>query len=180
MIIKTDRNTKKYIITLTLFITFICAVTFFIFQQKQSTQINNPNNTTTGSNPSTGDQINPGEQNKTKPSNSDTPPEPTEVVGSDKKSVKMSITAINQTDQYLQIRSLINAVDDTGVCTLTISSASTDLIKETAETQQQAKISTCKGFDIPLSKLSKGSLSVSIEYASNQFISSVKKNFIVE
>lgn len=156
---------------------FYCLYTYII-KQKQPIQTNS-NNSSINLNPATEDQIKAGDQTKSN-SNNDTPPSPTDLPNSDKKNIQMSITAISQNDQYLQIRSLINAVDDTGVCTLTISSASTDLIKETAETQQQAKISTCKGFDIPLSKLSKGSLSVSIEYVSNQFISSVKKNFIVE
>lgn len=151
----------------------------YIQNQKESNAGNINRNNEPNLKPATQEQKNAGNQIKSN-NPSDTPPKPVDLPDSDKKSVQMSITAINQTDSLLQTRTLISAVDSNGTCKIIISNNSNITIEETAEVQSQASVSTCKGFDIPISKLSKGLWNIKIDYASDNYTSSTTKEYTIE
>lgn len=73
----------------------------------------------------------------------------------------MQITALNQTDDTLQIRTLIQAIWSTGSCELTLSNGAS-VVERRVDVQALPSSSTCKGFDIPLTELSGGEWSVNI------------------
>lgn len=89
------------------------------------------------------------------------PPQPT---SGDKRQVTVSITAANQNDDTLQIRTLIQVVVSDGTCTLSGKSPSGKSITKTAAVQAQATSSTCKGFDIPVRELSNEKWNFTINY----------------
>ena len=126
-------------------------------------------NTTTNGidySPATTEQQQSGSQVKSSGS-SDTPPAPTTIPGSDKKNVQIIITSANQNGTILQIRSQIGAVEDTGTCTLLLTSTGQTDITKTANAQALANTSTCQGFDVPTSELSNGLWHISISYSSS-------------
>lgn len=73
-----------------------------------------------------------------------------------------TITAANQNGGLLQIRSLISALSNSGVCELTLSKG-TKTITKTIGVQANANSSTCKGFDIPTSELSSGDWNITLK-----------------
>ncbi len=121
--------------------------------------------------PATPDQKSAGSQTKTN-STSDTPPTPTTIPDSTKKSVEVSITSHSQNGSTYQIRTLISALDGTGVCTLTLTSPSQTTVTKTANTQSLASTSTCQGFDVPTSELSAGTWHAVINYSSDSLVGS--------
>lgn len=140
--------------------------------------------------PPTSDQTKNGQQiknqsiqnNQAKPgsSGSDQPPDPT-TQSSGKSVVEMSITAANQTDTALQIRSLISTVDASGICTLTLKAdIGSSVITRTAGTQALSSTSTCKGFDIPTTELSPGNWQITISYETANLMGSVTKSIIIK
>jgi hypothetical protein len=81
--------------------------------------------------------------------------------GNTKDTLEASITAANQNGSTLQIRTLIEKVSASGTCTLKISKGAKTVTK-TSDTQALSSASTCMGFDIPTSELSKGEWSLVI------------------
>lgn len=75
--------------------------------------------------------------------------------GETKDTLVASITAANQNGSMLQIRTLIESVSANGTCSLKISKGAKTVTK-TSATQALSSASTCMGFDIPTSELSKG------------------------
>lgn len=75
------------------------------------------------------------------------------------------ITALNQTDQSLQVRTLIQSLAE-GSCSLRASGPGGQTKELTADTQVLPNGTTCKGFDIPLSELNSGEWTVAIHYTS--------------
>jgi hypothetical protein len=69
--------------------------------------------------------------------------------------IAVTLTAANQNGTVFNLRSLIGTVTSSGTCTLTLTKASATVTK-TSGIQALADSSTCKGFDIPTSELSKG------------------------
>lgn len=76
--------------------------------------------------------------------------------------VAANITAANQNDTALQIRTLIETVTSEGECNLTLSNNNRTVMR-TADIQPLANSSTCKGFDIPTSELQPGVWDVTID-----------------
>lgn len=187
MALKIAINKTKRMRNISLFIVIsilLAFLGFYIYSSFMQGQKDNSANSTNKNQelnlkPATEDQKNTGNQIKSNNS-SDTPPKPVDIPNSDKKSVQMNITAINQTDSLLQTRVLINVVDSNGQCKITITNSSNIIIEETVEVQSQASISTCKGFDIPMSKLSKGLWNIKIDYTSDNYASSVTKEYTIE
>lgn len=106
-------------------------------------------------------------------SGSDTPPAPTPIEGSNKSSVSVTITSSNQTNDTLMVRAMISVIDSAGQCNLTLSKSGAASITMTAATQPQASISTCQGFNVPLSSLeSSGKWTIKIDYSSPAYIGS--------
>ncbi len=69
--------------------------------------------------------------------------------------IAVTISAANQNGEVLQIRAFGDIVTNGGLCQLTLTKGSNSITKS-APTQAAANISTCQGFDIPMSELSSG------------------------
>lgn len=97
---------------------------------------------------------------------SDPSPKPTPSSNGGKPTVSVSITAttIDKTANVLYIRSLIQAVSSSGKCTLSMNNYSGSVYSSSAESQPGPSTSSCKGFNIPLSKLSPGKWKIAIHY----------------
>lgn len=94
--------------------------------------------------------------------------------GSDTSSVSISISSSGQSDQTYQMRTIINTIDDTGTCTLTMKSAGQQEITQSVGTQSMGSYSVCKGFDVPASSLGQNTWSTEIKYA-NQSVTATAK-----
>lgn len=187
------RFPKKLIIASAVIILLIAAAATYVYAFNGSLfGWKSPQSTTSGSDavdygPATSEQQKSGAQTKSssvnnssdssKPStnNSDTPSAPTPIPDSSKKSVQVAITAANQNGAILQIRTQINAVEDTGKCTLTLTKTGQPPVTKTADVQAYASISTCMGFDVPVSELSVGTWQALISYDSTTLTGSVSK-----
>ena len=115
-----------------------------------------------------------------KSGSTDTSPAPTAIPGSDKKNVQITITAANQNKSALQIRTMISAIENTGVCTLTLTSTGKPTVTKTANSQALASTSTCQGFDIPISELSFGTWQAVVEYNSTALTGSANQDIVVK
>jgi len=133
----------------------------------------------TSNGPATTEQQQSGSSAKSG-SNSDSTPAPATIPGNDKKNVQLTITAANQNGSILQIRALIGAVENTGVCTLTLTSTGKTTVTKTADTQALASTSTCQGFDIPVSELSTGTWNILIQYSSPSLTGSVTQDVTIK
>jgi hypothetical protein len=111
---------------------------------------------------------------------SDQPPMPTPQPGSSKSNVEVTITAANQNNTTLQIRTLISAVVNSGSCILTFANNSGKNLTYTASIQPLSTTSTCKGFDIPTSDLSPGSWSITVAYNNDTLTGSASKNITIK
>lgn len=109
---------------------------------------------------------------------SDTPPAPTPHTGS-KSTVGVSITASNQNGNTYQIRSQIDTPTDAGTCTLTLTKGSASVTK-TAGVQALAKVSTCKGFDIPTDELSPGVWQMTLHFENDTLTGSTSGTITVQ
>lgn len=83
-----------------------------------------------------------------------------------KSTVNVSITAANQNESMYQIRTLIGLITSEGNCTLTLTNGSQKIIKS-AKVQSLPSGSTCQGFDIPLTELTKGTWQLTVEFENN-------------
>lgn len=93
--------------------------------------------------------------------------------------ITLTITALNQTDSTLQLRVLIPSLTQ-GICRLRLESG-TKNIDLSVDTQALASTSTCKGFDIPLSQLSKGTWRAQVEYVvSEQVKGSIAQEVVIK
>lgn len=113
-------------------------------------------------------------------SGSDPAPAPQPIEGSDKKSVHAEITAANQNESTLQVRTLIQIVTSSGACTLSMTGPQGKTYTSTVDIQPLASSSTCKGYDIPLNQLSPGSWALSLKYESSDIIASASKEIMVK
>ena len=100
------------------------------------------------------------------PQGSDPSPKPTLSSNGGKPTVSVSITAttIDKTANVLYIRSLIQAVSSSGKCILSMNNDSGSVYSSSTESQPGPSTSSCKGFNIPLSKLSPGKWKITIHY----------------
>lgn len=131
-----------------------------------------------------GDKIKQGSlengESKQNTTGSDQPPAPTPQPGSSKSEVEIMITAANQNDSVLQIRSLISTVTDNGTCTLKLTGPANQSLTRTAEVQALSTTSTCKGFDIQTSELAPGDWKATLEYDSNTLTGSTSKTITIK
>lgn len=128
--------------------------------------------------PPTEEQKKAGDDIKQNSNNSDQPPAPTPVPGTNKSQIEMTITAANQNGSMFQLRSLIYAIAGDGTCTLTLSKGG-QVVTKTAEVQALASTSTCKGFDIPTSELSPGTWSAALKFENETLTATTSKTDIV-
>lgn len=111
-----------------------------------------------------------------KNNNTDKPPIPTPIPGNTKNNVQLNITSANQNGSILQIRILISAIDNNGECKLTLKQDGKNSVVKTTSVQALASISTCQGFDIPMSELSNGAWLITVEYESPTLTGTITKN----
>jgi hypothetical protein len=122
------------------------------------------------------DQINAGKEN----TGSDPSPAPQPVEGSDKKSVGMEITAANQTDTTLQVRTFIQTVTNNGSCNLSMTNTQGATYTAAAGVQALSSTTTCKGFDIPLSQLAPGVWTITIDFSNDSLIATISKEVTIK
>jgi hypothetical protein len=189
MIIKNSHKsttTKKVLIISGVIIVLIAIPVTYVYAfngslfgwQKPTTEIINHDQKSVNYEPATPEQQKAGTTIKS--GSTDTPPAPTVIPGSDKKNVQITITAANQNESTLQIRTLISAVEGTGVCTLTLTSAGKPTVTKTSDSQALASISTCQGFDIPISELPVGTWHAVIDYSSTALTGSANQDIVVK
>lgn len=139
-------------------------------------------------NPPTDEQRKAGEQTKkntqsssssdSKTTGSDTPPAPTAQPGNNKKNVDITTTHTGKNGTTYQLRFQIDTPTDNGTCTLTLTQGSAVVIK-TAGVQAQAKISTCKGFDIPTGELTSGIWRFTLKFENDSLIGNTSGNITI-
>lgn len=95
-----------------------------------------------------------------KPTNSDIPS------SGSSSTIVAGFSAINQNDDALQIRTIIQEVLSSGSCIITLKKDNQTVTKTTS-VYPNASISTCQGFDIPTSELSPGTWDITIKVTSD-------------
>lgn len=73
----------------------------------------------------------------------------------------VSFTTVSQADNVLRVRAKVQKLVSGGTCNLTLTKGSSTVTK-TAPTYAAASISTCQGFDVPVSELSPGTWQLSL------------------
>ena len=119
------------------------------------------------------------DENKNQPG-SDPAPGPQAIENSDKKSVHADITAANQDELSLHVRTLIQTVADSGTCTLTMTGPQGKSYISTVDVQALPSSSTCKGFDIPLDKLRSGTWTIRVDFNNDSLTASASKEVVIE
>lgn len=80
----------------------------------------------------------------------------------DQADFNVGFTAVNQMENNLQVRVLIDKIIPESTCRLILSNGSQQVI-ETTVTVAMASNSTCQGFDVPLEEISPGSWEVRVQ-----------------
>lgn len=109
---------------------------------------------------------------------SDRPAKPVTNPGDSKATTSIEITSANQTEDTIQIRSLISTLTSEGTCTLTLTKGAS-VITKTVGVQALPSHSTCKGFDIPVSELSTGQWQLTLNFENNTLKGSVSQSVTV-
>lgn len=177
---KTKKIKKIIIITIAIIIVLLAATATayhyklgpFVSHKNNSINLNPP----TSEQKAAGNDVKQNTLNQTKDgkgnTGSDPSPAPQPVAGSDKKSVGMDITATNQTDTALQIRTFIQTVTNSGTCSLSMKNSQGLLYTATTGVQAQSSTTTCKGFDVPIAQLSSGVWTISISFSNDSLTAS--------
>lgn len=85
----------------------------------------------------------------------------------DSSSISITITSATAQDGTLQVRSLIETTQSSGVCKITLSQPGSQKIIQTANSQIMGSYSVCQGFNIPTGELAKGEWTVRIDFESS-------------
>lgn len=185
ILINKKRYSKKLIIIITAII-FVIAIPLayvYIFNgnlfgwSKSTSQNITPDNSINYG-PATQEQQKAG--NQTKSSSNDIPVTPDTTTGSNKRNIQVTITAADQNESILQIRTMISAVENTGICTLTLTNAERPSIIKTSNIQSLASSSTCQGFDIPTSELLIGTWNILISFSNDTLTGSATTNVVIK
>lgn len=149
------------------------------YQQKDSS----------GNTPPTKEQVKAGQSikaqslqdtgSKSNLSGSDQPLPPTPGQNG-KSTIDMDITAANQTPSMMQIRTLIYGVGSDGQCTLTLTKAGSSTVTRTTGAQNLSNTSTCAGFDIALSDLSRGDWLATVSFSDDSLQGTTSKTIAVK
>ena len=71
----------------------------------------------------------------------------------DSGTATISISSTTKNGNIFSIRTIITAVDETGSCTVTLTSPGKDAITQSVGTQSLGSYSVCKGFDIDIANM---------------------------
>jgi len=118
----------------------------------------------------TEEQVEAGEQTKEEVVNEATKPATSNssVGSTPSKTVEIEFTSgPNVTNGTFSVRALIQELNTSGSCTLTLSKAGQPNVAKTAKTQPLANASTCQGFDFDVSGLQEGTWNVELSYKSS-------------
>lgn len=187
-------NKKKYIIIFALIVILIASFGLIKYysnnkntvkfqQQKAGIKIKqkvlgtNQNNTTSSNNSSgSSNQPNSSSNSSSTSNTSGSSSTSNSNSANNTINVPIEITSANQTNSNLEIRTQINKVTSSGKCTLNMSEVSgSGVINQSSAVQSLASISTCEGFNVPLSSLSSGYWNITINYTSANYAGSVTK-----
>lgn len=131
----------------------------------------------------TQDEISTGESIKNNASSgngSDQSSNPEPSTDGSLSEVGMEITASNQDESYLYVRTLIQTLTSSGTCTLTMTGPASKLYVATSGVQALPSTSTCAGFNIPLSSLSLGIWTISIKFTNTAVKASISKEITIQ
>jgi hypothetical protein len=173
MKIKKHPNKKITILAVIIFAAVLASSSYFLYarqtQLKEQPPSGDESRQKIDYSPPTENQKNAGASQKQEIIDKDqtTQPRPSNLT--------VTITAANQNGSVVNIRSLIQAVVDTGNCTLSLTKAESAVTKQSS-IQPLASNSTCKGFDIPRSELSSGTWHLKITVTSGNASGSAEKD----
>ena len=163
--------------TLTVFFLGLAAyAVFFYTHTDKSTQTN----TTTGHTDTLSNEVK--EQADSPDTAQNTSKNPVESTDSENKttspdgSPEITITALNQSGDVLQVRALINELWTDGQCALTLSKSGSNSIVKYAKTQPLSSQSTCAGFNVDTSQMDKGTWNVKITVTKDDQTATVSKD----
>jgi hypothetical protein len=111
---------------------------------------------------------------------SDPTPEPQPIENSNKKSIHAEISAANQDESFLYVRTLIQTVASSGTCELILTGPQNKTYTAIAAIQPLPSSSTCKGFDIPLSSLTPGAWTIKINFNNDELTASANKEVTIK
>lgn len=80
------------------------------------------------------------------------------------ETVQTLISSSNVNGSTLSVRSIIQTIDGSGNCTITLSKTGSPDVTKTAGTNTMGSYSTCAGFDIDISALAKGDWTIKLVY----------------
>lgn len=161
----------------------IIAAVIFLMPTNDTKNNNNPQSSTQSGNSSSNtpspespitEQTEPKEDSAINKSTPSTPQS-----NNSKSAVTVGITAANQNDATVQIRTIIYTPTNTGSCTLTLTKGSTKITK-TASVQALPSSTTCKGFDIPISELSAGKWQIMLHFENTELTGDATGSITVE
>lgn len=167
---------KRYIIPAILALVITGSIVYWL-SRSQNTVVSNPtaqtnSNDASGSNinynPPTNEEKNSGDSSKDQFAHNGNKTD-TNATSNTPKNVNVEISSINQDGQTLMIRTMIQAIDNTGTCTLTLSKAAATAITKHVGVQALASFSTCEGFDISTSGLAKGAWQAKVSFTSSKY-----------
>jgi hypothetical protein len=92
----------------------------------------------------------------------------------------MEITAANQDESTLHIRTLIQTVASSGTCTLNMTGPNNKQYSASVDVQSLPSSTTCKGFDIPLTSLTPGTWKIAIEFNNETLLASTTKEVVIK
>ncbi len=111
---------------------------------------------------------------------SDQSPTPTQPTSGGKASIGMTITAANQTNDTLLIRTLIQTISSNGTCTLSMVGPDGKAYAATAGVQANPSTSTCQGFNVPMSALAPGSWHITIDFEDSSTKTTASKDVTLQ
>lgn len=114
-----------------------------------------------------------------KPIGSDPLPPPAEQQDGSKPIVGVNVVnAMRNGDSY-RVQTFIQAVTNTGKCTLVVTDSSGKVYRATSDVQALPSSSTCKGFTIPVSELSAGVWKINLQFENESVRGSAEKEMQV-
>lgn len=170
MNITQKKNKKLYLIIAAIFV-LLAGFSYYVFALNGNLfgwQFRKDETSSVNMDPPTDDQVKAGqnakeetvEEDQGKPGTGDGTPTPN-LSGA----LTVGFSAVNQNDSKLQVRVMIEEVLSSGQCNLTLTDSSKTVTKSAA-VYPTASISTCQGFDIPVSELSNGTWNITVNVIS--------------
>lgn len=108
------------------------------------------------------------------------PPTPPPSGSTAKPTVGLDITSINQGATTLHIRTIVQTISSNGTCSLSMDGPSGKKYTVKVDSQALPSSSTCKGFDIPLASLAKGSWTATVTYEDASVTATATKEVTVQ